>query len=296
MVEPDRSSRPFALLPAAALLALLALIVLLVPIAACTPKKPPETVARAGQPPKPEQPEKPPVEEASAVAPAPPAPQTPPPPPEAVQQSPESNRSDRVVVIDPGEPDTQDGTSLVEAARLEKQRRAQAGKPVAVINDKTLSHYAKGQITFADPKPKDPTTGSEPGAEEDGEEERERFWRAKVLEVRRGLRDAAREAEVLEEEAAALRRRFYGEDDPFVRDGEIKPEWDRTLDRLRLTRERMAGARHELEEVLEEGRRAGALPGWLREGAENEPAPEKKAFPGVEPGEPQVLQEGPGNG
>ena len=53
-------------------------------------------------------------------------------------------------------------------------------------------------------------------------------------------------------------------------------------------------AKAELEAFLEEGRRAGALPGWLREGAEQEPetAETDVALPG-EAIEPPVLKSPP---
>jgi hypothetical protein len=76
----------------------------------------------------------------------------------------------------------------------------------------------------------------------------------------------------LERDADGLRRRFYAESDPYVRDTRVKPDWDRVLDRIREMREAAERRRRELVEHLEEGRRAGAMPGWLREGIELEPA------------------------
>ncbi|MFW6206659.1 MAG: hypothetical protein ACOC5J_01865, partial [Gemmatimonadota bacterium] len=67
----------------------------------------------------------------------------------------------------------------------------------------------------------------------------------------------------------------YAQDDPYVRDGRIKPAWDRVLDRIGETRSRNGTLREELQQAVQEGRRAGALPGWLREGIELEPAPEE---------------------
>jgi hypothetical protein len=67
-----------------------------------------------------------------------------------------------------------------------------------------------------------------------------------------------------------------------VRDTQVKPEWDRVLERLEATRARVETRKRELSELLEEGRRAGALPGWLREGVEQEPIveePEEEIVP-----------------
>ena len=101
--------------------------------------------------------------------------------------------------------------------------------------------------------------------------------------------------------AADQRIRFYAEDDPYVRDGRIKPEWDRALDRLESGRREIDDARAAIDLALEEGRRAGAEPGWLLEGLELEPAPAPTACPsgpgeprsGAEPREPNVVVEPP---
>lgn len=177
-----------------------------------------------------------------------------------------------LIVIDPGDPDADSHPSLVEASKREKERKAKGIKSVAVITDETLPKLAKkGQLTFADlAKTK---AGEKPSVQNETSIEQEQYWRGRARALRQRWRDAVDEGVDLERQAAEYRRKFYAEADPFRRDGEIKPSWDRTLDRLRLARERADAAKKELGEFLEEGRRAGALPGWLREGAELEPAP-----------------------
>jgi hypothetical protein len=51
------------------------------------------------------------------------------------------------------------------------------------------------------------------------------------------------------------------------------------LDRLEEARAEAETAKTELAELLEEGRAAGALPGWLREGVDEEPKEEPEADP-----------------
>jgi hypothetical protein len=123
----------------------------------------------------------------------------------------------------------------------------------------------------------------------------EQYWRNRALEIRQRWKSAAEEAVELEKNAASLRRRFYAEADPYVRDTKVKPEWDRVLDRLEEARAEIEIAKEELAALQEEGRRAGALPGWLREGADLEPAQEKKTdnLPTVEPTEPPMYDERP---
>lgn len=123
----------------------------------------------------------------------------------------------------------------------------------------------------------------------------EAWWRARVRQVREEWRQTVDEIAELEETAADLRWRYYAADDPWVRDGRVKPEWDRALDRLSEARRRLGEYPRRLEALLEEGRREGALPGWLREGVELEPRPEELPAAEPDPAEPveprQVDQE-----
>ncbi|MFL6233776.1 MAG: hypothetical protein ACJ76N_11625 [Thermoanaerobaculia bacterium] len=198
------------------------------------------------------------------------------------------------VVVDPGVDGAAAPQTLLEASRAEKERRANAGKPVAVITDKTLPRYAaKGQITVADPKkakkrPAAAAPSAAPAARD------EQYWRGRARELRESWKQAADEVKDLEQKSTALRQKFYSESDTFLRDTQIKPDWDRVLDRLRQARVDVDTAKQELAAFLEEGRGAGALPGWLDEGIEDEPADEatKKKEPAaaVQSIEPPVIE------
>jgi hypothetical protein len=199
------------------------------------------------------------------------------------------------VVVDPGDAD---GTpqSLGEAARAERERRARAGHPVAVINDETLAEYArKGQITIAEPAKK-PSPPAAAAGEDAAPPRDESYWRGRAVEIRQRWRHAADDIEELEQRSTELRQKFYLEDDTFRRDNQIKPEWDRVLDRLRQARLDAEAARNELAEFLEEGRSAGVAPGWLREGEDEEPEQEPErpeAPPAAESIEPPVMEPPP---
>ncbi|HSF38857.1 MAG TPA: hypothetical protein VLT87_03630 [Thermoanaerobaculia bacterium] len=185
------------------------------------------------------------------------------------------------MVVDAG--DEEDGPqTLVEAARAERERRAGSTPTSVVINDKNLQEYArKGQLTVVDPskvKKGKETAVAAPAAPPalPGEPVRdEPYWRNRGLEIRQRWRQAADDSKELEEKAASLRQRFYAEDDPYVRNNRIKPEWDRTLDQLRQARVEIETSKQELTEFLEEGRVAGVYPGWLREGFDLEPEEEE---------------------
>lgn len=200
-----------------------------------------------------------------------------------------------VVVIDSGSADEgQTPKSLAEAAREERDRRAQAGKPVAVIDNQNLAEYSRGQkLTIAEEG-----AGAQPAASAQETEDAvakamrdEAYWRDRGLQIRRHWRESTDKIVELEGKSEELRRRFYAADDPYQRDSQIKPEWDHTLDELDATRRDAERAELDLERFLTEGRQAGAFPGWLREGAELEPERHVTETPDAEPTEPVEVQE-----
>lgn len=182
-----------------------------------------------------------------------------------------AKRDSTLIVID--EPSRVPPESLAEAARRAREERGEAPRRKIVINDDNLAEYATGQLTVAAPEAaigessasrSAGSTANDPSRDED-------HWRQGTRELRLKLRRAWDDTQTLSEQVAGLRTRFYAEDDPYVRDAEIKPAWDRALDRQRQAELEVEAYRRELDEFLDEGRRAGALPGWLREGIEYEP-------------------------
>jgi hypothetical protein len=231
-----------------------------------------------------------PAKTAPAAEPPSPAPAAPAPP-----QEPQPVRDDAPVVVDPGVDDERAPTTLVETARVERERRAQAGRSKIVINDKTLPrHASKGQITIADLKEKEKKDAAAAPTPEIARINDEQYWRGKVLDIRERWRQASDDVKELEQKSTELRQKFYLESDIFKRDNQIKPEWDRVIDKLRQARLDSEAAQKELAEFLEEGRAAGVMPGWLREGEDDEPqeAPRKRrdVAPPAQSIEPPVIQ------
>jgi hypothetical protein len=229
-----------------------------------------------------------------AVPPASPAPKAKPAAPEAIPAPtptpapiPPPLPPKTVVLDSGGEKAGSANTSLADAARAAREQNAHAAPPAHVITDKNIKQYAaKGQITVAAPARK--TEAAE--AEETAPVRDEQYWRSRALEVRLRWRKAADGVKELEQSAAGWRRRFYAENDPYVRSGQVKPEWDRVLDRLEEARAEADTAKKELAELLEEGRSAGALPGWLREGVDEEPQEEPEPSNEHKAIEPPVVE------
>ena len=197
---------------------------------------------------------------------------------------------DSVVVIDhsdvAGEEDT--GALLRDLSRSERERRDAAPAPRLVLNDDNIAAHADGaRVTFSGPaaaaEPAAASTAGQAAASsvtaagapaldgDDAENAEERYWRSRALDVRQRWRNAYDEVPRLEGEVERLRTAFYSEDDPVRRDRQIKPLWDRAIDRLQEARNEVTSAQEELVILLAEGKADGALDGWLREGNELEP-------------------------
>ena len=224
---------------------------------------------------------------------------TPPPlPPPIRQVQPTTSGQSAVRVIDPG--GTGQPKSLIEASRLAKARkRAQVPqKPIAEINDENLAEYAEGgEVIVLESEPAAPALVEPPaGSLGTGDDIRdEEYWRTRALELRMGWRRALDDLSRLELESAALRQQFYAEEDPYIRDSQIKPAWDRVLDRMDALRVQSSRYETELDSFLDEGRQAGASQGWLNSGWELEPTAEEKRLAAggldtVEPGEPVTRE------
>lgn len=247
-----------------------------------------------------------------------------------------------VVVISEGRATEEETLSLYEASERARRERAGAaprsGSSLTITNETLEQHAAGGRISFGGGQEavaaEEEETAGEPGAAEEPAEEGsepaaepatggadeqtaaaerpleqrnpELYWRDRVREARLRWREAVERVEELQGLAEQLRYDFYATDDPWLRDSSIKPAWDRTLVELEEARQDVDFQRRTVEAVLLEGRRSGALPGWLREGLELEPDEsrirrpaafdEHEAIEPVEAEDDDADEESPGDG
>ena len=240
------------------------LLILLLPLVACSGKKEPEPM---------------PAQTATQVAPQLEPPPQLPPPIRKVQPA----RSSSVKVIDPGGVEEKPKT-LLEASQLAKAQKARnPSEPVAEITDENLHEYAEGaEIIIMESAPAAPPLGQNdpPSARSETENtgglQDERYWRDGALKIRMGMRRTLDDIADLELETAALRQQFYAEEDLYIRDHQIKPAWDRALDRLSLLKQRAHRYESELSSFVDSGQQLGVRQGWLNEGWELEPTPEER--------------------
>jgi len=196
-----------------------------------------------------------------------------------------------LVTIDTGAKDvTERKPSLAQVAQTERDRRQIADPTGIVITDETLEKFATGDLTVVESSASQDQALAELSKFEEEMAEKEAYWRGGVREIRQAWRDAYDKIPELEEKIFQLRQEFYREDNGFYRDGEIKPAWDRAIDQLEEARLDVEAHQKELTAFLEEGREAGALPGWLREGIDLEPVVEEVRDDTAEPGEPVIYE------
>jgi hypothetical protein len=208
------------------------------------------------------------AEQAATTAPQTVTPAPAPPPSNVEEPVAATVRGNEPVVIDEGTATLSGAQELAAVAAAERERRRKAGPATVVINNANLAAHATGNLTIVSGPATKPAAAVSSAAEVAKDE---RYWRDRVHGLRQQWAAAVDSIGELEARAASLRTRFYAQDDPYVRDGEIKPAWDRTLENLDEARQRAHSLEDQLGATLEEGRQAGALPGWLRDGIELEP-------------------------
>ncbi|HYK42981.1 MAG TPA: hypothetical protein VE007_11380 [Thermoanaerobaculia bacterium] len=93
----------------------------------------------------------------------------------------------------------------------------------------------------------------------------EAVWRERARSARRRVEELKAEVTQLEADTKQLETDFYRWDDGQYRDRVIKPSWDKKREELETRRRQLVDAEAELADLPEKARKAGALPGWLRE-------------------------------
>jgi hypothetical protein len=167
---------------------------------------------------------------------------------------------------------------LVKAASDNRQGNKNAPTPVLSINNKNLvTDPNRGSLTVlsATPRPAAPAGASaaaakaapSPGAAPpvDPSVAEEEKWRGIARDARQRVADSQDRVARLEGESKKLENDFYSWDDGLYRDNVIKPAWDKKREELETARHDLEAAEKDLADLPEKARKAGALPGWIRE-------------------------------
>ena len=161
-----------------------------------------------------------------------------------------------------------DGQSLGETVRAAgaAKKRKESGPPISITNETLVTDPKKGRLTTASPRSEPAPAAAERTRQTPAPaEEAEAYWRERVHSARARVEELREHVRQFEQESKKLENDFYSWDDGQYRDGVIKPAWDKKREELETARRDLEQAEKELSELPEKARKAGALPGWLRE-------------------------------
>lgn len=181
------------------------------------------------------------------------------------------------VVTAPSEVTPAPGQSLADAVRAasETKKKKESKGKIAITNENLVTDPKKGKLTTAAPrnvpvatpaataKIEAPRADGEPPAQSSSEAEA--YWRERMHSAKSRVEELEERVRRSEQEAHKLENDFYSWDDGNYRDGVIKPAWDKKREELETARRELVDAQKELADLPEKARKAGALPGWLRD-------------------------------
>ncbi len=169
--------------------------------------------------------------------------------------------------------------SLAELARKEKDRRQKISSQRVVITNHDTSKYKNGALTTASPPPRasgqhDDATpvsmGNDESADKPAEDEpvdfsgrTESFWRQTMTDARQRVKELENESTALTLSLNDLQNRFYSEADGF-RQQQIQREIQKSFYEQDLNKNNLKTAQDQLNDLIKEARKSGALPGWIQ--------------------------------
>jgi hypothetical protein len=165
------------------------------------------------------------------------------------------------------------GTPKKEAASPKEK----APKGVAITNESLVKDPSRGRLSTSQIRPPTPSPAISPApgarlletpaaaAAPPATAGDEAVWRERARSARRRVEELKAEITQLEADTKQLETDFYRWDDGQYRDRVIKPSWDKKREELETRRRQLVDAEAELADLPERARKAGALPGWLRE-------------------------------
>ncbi len=177
---------------------------------------------------------------------------------------------------------TDGGQSMADVVRAAQESRDIAAAPaekgaVTIDNRSLVKNPDKGRLSTsavlptrtpvaaAAAGPGKAPEGVAPAAAPTPQGGGEAEWQEIARHDRKAVADAKARVSELTATARKLENDFYAWDDGQYRDRVIKPSWDRALSDLEDAKRQLAEAEKNLADLPERARKAGALPGWIRE-------------------------------
>lgn len=182
-----------------------------------------------------------------------------------------------------------DGQSMTDVVHAAGAAQGRKEKGLAITNESLVKDPNKGRLTTSSPKPAGSAPASArttpqvsslvPGAPTAGpaaaaaptpgpppmSTAQEAEWRDRAHRARQRVVDLRAQVTSLDADTKQLENDFYRWDDGQYRDRVIKPAWDKKREELETAKRQLTAAEADLADLPEQARKAGALPGWLRE-------------------------------
>jgi hypothetical protein len=164
-------------------------------------------------------------------------------------------------------------SDLVKLAKQEKERRAKTQAKKTLTNQDIEEIRKKQPITGIENTSEEqtqPAEGTETKATakdtpKPADTNTEQYWRSRKQQVDQQLQDAQSKVQQLQTEVTQLQTAFYAESDGVGQRPVIKQEWDERLKALEQAKQDLQAAQNQSDGLEDEARRAGALPGWVRD-------------------------------
>lgn len=161
-------------------------------------------------------------------------------------------------------------SALVKAAKKEKERRAKVEAKKTLTNQ-DIDEIRKKQLGIE--------TAAAPGGEAAEEKEKEtktdkkevdptqteEYWRARKEETDKRVEEAQSKVQQLQNEINSLTTAFYAESDGVAQRPLIESERIERIKELEQAKQDLENAREDASNLEDEARKAGALPGWVRD-------------------------------
>ena len=171
--------------------------------------------------------------------------------------------------------------SLADLAKKEKERREQIKAEPKIITNQEAARFGTGTASTTTRAPE--ATSQKQGSEKEGATDAsgkpakaasdeptdfqgrpESFWRQTLADARKKVKDLENEANVITLKINDLQNQFYREADGFKQQA-IQRDINKSFYEQDLNKEKLAAAKSDLDDLLKEARRSGALPGWIED-------------------------------
>jgi hypothetical protein len=170
--------------------------------------------------------------------------------------------------------------SLAELAKKENERRKEitndrvitkeeadkyrtdSGKSADVKDQSSVADVSEAEKSDSETQAQSDKINSDEPVDFEGRPES--YWRKTMAEARQKVHDLENEVNVLILKQNSLQNEFYREDDGFKREG-IQREIQKTYYEQDLNKDNLQKAKAALQDLENEARKSGALPGWISE-------------------------------